>query len=144
MSKLTSYLNLAFRFNVHLLKKPFTSAQSGRARFLENYQPDSLHPLPADARHALPSFSGCICCGLCETVCPLLKTSRRHLFNGPVDLPACLSRSLPHYPLLEEHLRTWDQCGECQKCEDICPAGVPLRRLAALCQTIISAMKEPG
>ena len=80
MSKLLSWLNLAYRFNVHLIKKPFVGHEKGKAMFLDNYRADHIFPLGQEIRTRLPELSRCISCGLCDTVCPNLKAARRHLF----------------------------------------------------------------
>ncbi len=137
MSRIISFLNLAYRFNVHMLKKPVSSARgAARERFLQNYADDRLAPLSPQQRQALSRFSRCVCCGLCDTVCQNLPTSRRHLFNGPSDLACSVGRSMPEFELAGEYLAQWQECGECRECEDICPSGVPLRELAAFVEQL--------
>ncbi len=138
MSKLVSLLNLAYHFNLHMLAKPVSSAQGdAMERFLRNYAGDKLRPLTADQRARLSTFSRCICCGLCDTVCENLRADRRHLFNGPSDLACCAGCSMPDFELAAEHLAGWRRCGDCEACEDICPAGVPLRELAAFVESFL-------
>ena len=143
MSRIISFLNLAYRFNVHMLKKPVSSARgAARERFLQNYADDRLAPLSPQQRQALSRFSRCVCCGLCDTVCQNLPTSRRHLFNGPSDLAGCHTRSLPDYHLLGPSLDNWHTCDRCTHCEDVCPSGVPLRDLARLVTEIMAAQED--
>ena len=132
MSRIISLINLAYRFNVHMLKKPVASARgNARDRFLQNYADDRLAPLTEQQRQQLSRFSRCICCGLCDTVCHNLRASRCHLFNGPSDLACSLGCSMPDFDLPDEYLAQWRACGDCRECEEICPSGVPLRELAA-------------
>ncbi len=131
MSRLVSYLNLALRFNQHLLRKAFTPGGGGRERFLASYGDEGLFPLDADQRARMPAFSGCIGCGLCDTACPTLAAAHRQLWAGPSDLASALHRSLPDFSLLGPQLALFAACGDCRACEQLCPQGVPLRELAA-------------
>ncbi len=137
MSKLLSWINLAYRFNLHMVKKPFVSEDKGKALFLDNYRADHIFPLTEELRRRLPELSRCISCGLCDTVCPNLRPERRHLFNGPAELASCHTRGLPDYHLLGSSLENWRTCGECMACEEVCPTGMPLKELARLVQEII-------
>ena len=132
MSRVISMLNLAYRFNLHMIRKPLSAArESARRRFLGYYSPDQLYPLSVEQRRPLSRFNRCICCGLCDTVCANLRAAPRQHFSGPSDLASCLSRNLPAYDLLEDYLRDWQACGDCRACEAVCPSGMPLRELAA-------------
>lgn len=138
MSKLISLINLAYHFNLHMLAKPVSSAWGdAMERFLKNYADDKLQPLTAEQRQNLSTFSRCICCGLCDTVCENLQASERHLFNGPSDLACRESCSMPDFELAAEYLTGWRRCGDCTACEDICPSGVPLRELAAFVESFL-------
>ena len=134
-------INLAFRFVLHMLKKPFTR-RKGKQLFLDNYRADHIFPLPVEVRRRLPELSRCLSCGLCDTVCPNLSAARRHLFNGPSELASCQTRSLPHYHLLGSALENWRACGECRECENICPTSLPLRDLARLVEEIMKAQSQ--
>jgi ferredoxin len=142
VKKFFSLLNLAYRFNVHLLKKPFAVDLPGASIFIKLYNQDNLVPLSAEARCRLPAYQGCIGCGLCDTVCPKLQPATRHLFNGPSDLATCLSRNIPDYLLLSSTLELWQECGECTDCENICPTGVPLRELSVFARATLSAIEQ--
>lgn len=137
MSRVISFLNLAYRFNLHMLRKPVSSARgNAKDRFLQNYADDKLVPLTERQRQRLSAFSRCLCCGLCDTVCENLPASRRHLFNGPSDLACNLSCSMPDFALAGPYLDGWRECGDCTMCEDICPAGVPLREMVAFVESL--------
>lgn len=56
MKRVLSILNLAYRFNVHLLKKPF-AADRGLARFLDQYGPEHLLPLSPRRAGCCPGWS---------------------------------------------------------------------------------------
>ena len=143
MSRIISFPNLAYRFNIHMLKKPVASARgAAKERFLQYYADDRLSPLTAQQRQKLAGFSRCICCGLCDSVCDNLPASRRHYFNGPSDLACNVACSMPDFKLADEYLAGWKACGDCTECEDICPSRVPLREMAAFVDQLITA--EPG
>jgi succinate dehydrogenase/fumarate reductase-like Fe-S protein len=144
VKRIISLINLAYRFNVHMLKKPFTADLPGRAIFLGQYHDDRLLPLTPEARARLPELQSCISCGLCDTVCTKLDIDLRHLFNGPSDLASCLTRSLPDYDLLKEYLRVWEECGDCRRCEEVCPSGVPLRQLVDFAGAVARDLLEHG
>lgn len=137
MSRTLSMLNLAYRFNLHLFRKPF-SEQEGKQRFIENYRQDGIVPLSPEERDRLPRFQRCLSCGLCDTVCENLHSAHRHLFNGPSDLASCLSRNPPDFDFLAHYLQFWTRCGDCRRCESICPAGVPLRQIAEFVEQVRS------
>jgi succinate dehydrogenase/fumarate reductase-like Fe-S protein len=139
MSRILSLLNLAYRFNLHQLKKPFASDVPGKQRFLESYGPDGLVPLDERARARLPSYEGCLSCGLCDAMCGSLAAARRHLFNGPSDLATSLSRDFTAFPRLLAQLDAWGTCADCTRCEAVCPTGVPLRELAAFVRALAEA-----
>jgi heterodisulfide reductase subunit C len=142
MSRVISLLNLAYRFNMHLLKKPFVADRDHEARFLRHYRDDRLVPLDPQHSLRLPELSRCIGCGLCNGACPRLQASTRHLFNGPADLPGCLSRGLTDAHLLRSYLDLWQQCGDCRDCEHLCPADVPLRELAVLMTALMEQLES--
>lgn len=143
MSRVLSLLNLAYRFNVHLLKKPFISSEDkGKERFLKNYAADHIFPLGEEVRRCLPALQGCLNCGLCDTVCDTLAASKRHLHAGPSQLLTCFSRNLPDLHLLEEYLALGEQCGACTDCVGICPADVPLKETAALVGAMVALARK--
>jgi succinate dehydrogenase/fumarate reductase-like Fe-S protein len=141
MKRVLSLLNLAYRFNVHLVKKPLTGSK-GLARFLDQYGPEHLLPLSPEARQLLPGLESCINCGLCDTVCERFDAATRHLHNGPSELAVSLTRSLPDYDLIEAHLQAWEGCGACRECEGICPMGVPLRELLGFAREMLLAIQQ--
>ena len=116
MSRILSLLNLAYRFNLHQLKKPFASDVPGKRRFLESYRADGLVPLDEKARARLPAYEGCLSCGLCDATSAFL--------------------------LVRAHLDAWGSCAECTRCEAVCPTGVPLRELAAFVRALAEAIAK--
>jgi heterodisulfide reductase subunit C len=140
--RILSLANLAYRFNLHMLAKPFRDRRPGTEQFLERYGPDRLLPLPPELRETLPRLAGCLSCGLCDTVCTKLDTRLRHLVSGPSELASSLTRNLPELELLQDSLEALKQCGDCRACEDICPAGVPLREIVTFAEAVLAGLRE--
>lgn len=131
MKRVRAIFNMGWRLGLHLGRKALAAPQAGKAEFLERYADDRLYPLSPEARRSLSRLESCICCGLCDTVCPKLDSRSRHRFNGPSALACSLTRSLPDYVLLDDFLRHLELCGDCKVCEEVCPVRVPLRELVA-------------
>jgi len=112
---------------VHPVAKLFTSAErKGKRRFLSNYGPEALVPMTAEDRAALPRFSGCVNCGLCDAVCPLVGRAELREWRGPSLFAIAYSRATPELPHLRAVIGTLDACGVCHACQDVCPRAVPL------------------
>jgi succinate dehydrogenase/fumarate reductase-like Fe-S protein len=100
--------------------------QKGKQRFLSNYAPEALVPMTAFDRAALPRFSGCVNCGLCDAVCPLVGRAELQDWRGPSLFAIAYSRATPELPHLRAVIGTLDACGLCHACQDVCPRAVPL------------------
>jgi succinate dehydrogenase/fumarate reductase-like Fe-S protein len=98
----------------------------GKQRFLDNYMPDLLVPCSADDRRQLLRFSGCIQCGICDAVCPLVGRLPRQDWRGPSQFAVAYSRATPELPALRLPISLLDNCGTCRLCQDWCPRAVPL------------------
>lgn len=125
---LGSLLRLGYLFFRQLLRR-LTSRKSGLAQFEENYAADHLRALTTEDREQLPSFSGCIACGMCDAVFDAYERTARGDFRGPSDLPLAYTRNLPDYdalPTFISHLRK----GDLEALERVCPVRIPFRRLA--------------
>lgn len=101
----------------------------GLAAFREAYGGDRLLPLGADDRRALPSFSGCIACGMCDATFDAYPRVARAELRGPSDLPLAYSRNLPDYDALPAFLDQLDK-GDLERLERVCPGHVPFRALS--------------
>jgi len=126
LKRLRAYLLLALRAVLwHPLRVLFTpAAQQGKARFLANYAGDGLVPYSPEERVQLPRFGGCINCGVCDTVCPLVGAVAG--FRGPSAVAISYSRATPELRSLRAALGALDLCGDCRLCQDSCPRSVPL------------------
>ena len=128
MKRLVALLLLGLRaLLLHPLAQLFTPAErKGKRRFLSNYAPEALVPMSSEDRTALPRFSGCVNCGLCDAVCPLVGRSELQDWRGPSLFAIAYSRATPELPHLRAVIGTLDACGVCQACQDVCPRAVPL------------------
>ena len=142
LKRLIAYLRLALRAVVlHPLRVLFTPPdRRGKAGFLASYAGEGLVPYSAEERASLPRFGGCINCGVCDAICPLVfgarpgKTSavgsgpgaEVPIFRGPSFIALAWSRASPELRALRGELSALDGCGSCSLCRDACPRGVPL------------------
>ena len=62
-----AFVLLGYHFWKHLLRKAlFIYDRGGASRFVDNYSPDRLLPVPEPVRGALPSWQRCTGCGRCD------------------------------------------------------------------------------
>jgi hypothetical protein len=135
---LGSLVRLGFYFFRQLLRR-VTARESGLARFEANNNADRLRPLTPDEREALPSFSGCIACGMCDAVFDAYDRTPRSQFRGPSDLPLAYTRNLPDYDALPPFIAHLRQ-GDLEHLERVCPARIPFRRLAVFVERRADAL----
>ena len=83
MKRLIALFFLAWRAVVLHPLRALLAGPRGKERFLQNYAPEGLVPYSADERARLPRFSGCIQCGLCDAVCPLMPQLAPAQWRGP-------------------------------------------------------------
>lgn len=128
MTRLFALLLLGLRALVlHPVAQLFTAPErKGKRRFLSNYAPEALVPMSAADRAQLPRFSGCVNCGLCDAVCPLVGRAELREWRGPSLFAIAYSRATPELPHLRAVIGTLDACGVCHACQDVCPRAVPL------------------
>ena len=69
----------------------------GLVDFQRSYAPDRLQPVSPADRAAMPAFSGCIACGLCDVGEGVRIASSRGAYCGTMDLMLASSRSMPDH-----------------------------------------------
>ncbi len=141
MSRLRSILNLAFEFNLHMLRRPFAWSRCGKEQFLAQYLEDNLIPFTLKEREVLSGFQRCITCGLCDAVCPAPDPLQRHLLLGPSDFPSCFLRHPSEAEPLRPTIELLEQCLECKNCQQVCPQAVPLNDIAGFLKKYFSRVK---
>jgi succinate dehydrogenase/fumarate reductase-like Fe-S protein len=149
VKKLFALLLLGLRaLFLHPIAQLFTPAErKGKRRFLSNYAPDGLVPMTAQDRADLLRFSGCINCGLCDAVCPLVGRAAPEDFRGPSLFALAYSRATPELPHLRRVISALDACGPCHACQDVCPRAVPLLEIFAFTRrklAEVDAAREPA
>ena len=128
MKRLFAFFLLGLRaVFLHPVRQLFTPAdRKGKAGFLRNYAPEALVPATRQDRADLVRFTGCVNCGLCDAVCPLVSKLPPSEWRGPSLFALAYSRASPELPHLRGPVALLDLCGTCTRCRDICPRGVPL------------------
>jgi succinate dehydrogenase/fumarate reductase-like Fe-S protein len=128
MKRLFAFFLLGIRaLFIHPVRALFTSPdKKGKAGFLKSYAPEALVPATPQDRADLMRFTGCVNCGLCDAVCPLVPQLPPSEWRGPSLFALAYSRASPELPHLRGAVAILDLCGTCTRCRDVCPRGVPL------------------
>ncbi len=116
-----------------LIRTVFTHlmrATPGIDTFRRNYAADRLPPVTSDERRLLPTWSGCIACGLCDVGEGVRAAAARGSYAGAMDLMLATSRSMPDYDAAAlSFAHVSDE--RLAKLEARCPTAVPMRQIAA-------------
>ena len=131
MRRLLALFFLAWRAVVLHPLRAALAGPRGKQRFLDNYAPEALVPYTAAERRVLPRFSGCIQCGLCDAICPLVPRLPKADWRGPSLFAVAYSRATPELKQLRKPIALLDECGTCSACHTVCPRGVPLLEIFA-------------
>ncbi|MBK8171034.1 MAG: hypothetical protein IPK60_11920 [Sandaracinaceae bacterium] len=138
---LASFLRLGFYFVRQLVMRLF-GRSAGLKKFQANYANDRLLPLSPSERAALPDFSRCIACGMCDAAFTGYARVNRAEFRGPSDLPLSYSRNLPDFDSLTRYVSNLKE-GDLDVLEQVCPARIPFKRLVVFVETHAAALGAP-
>lgn len=128
---------------IHPIRQLFTPPdRKGKAGFLRNYAPEALVPATQQDRRDLMRFTGCVNCGLCDAVCPLVPQLPPSEWRGPSLFALAYSRASPELPHLRGPVAILDLCGTCTRCRDVCPRGVPLLDIFAFTRRKLAQVDE--
>lgn len=128
-ARLKAWLLLTLSMLKALLRRLF-GATSGIAAFRRAYDADGLPPVTAAERAELPSFSRCIACGICDRGESERIAASGGAYRGVMPLMLSASRSMPEFRAAAYSLSFVTDEVLAEK-EKLCPAQVPMRRVAA-------------
>jgi hypothetical protein len=127
--RLKAWLLLTVAMLKSLLRRAFGNA-GGIAAFRHNYDADGLPPVTAAERAELPTFSRCLACGICDRGEGERIAASGGAYRGVMPLMLSASRSMPDFRAAAYSLSFVTDEVLAEK-EKICPADVPMRRIAA-------------
>jgi len=119
----------------------------GLAEFEKSYAADRLPPMSPAERRALPAFSRCIACGLCDVGEGARAAASGGAYGGVMDLMLASSRSMPDF---DAAVTAFAAVGDEQlrRLEARCPTRVPMREIAAFVRAkaaeVASLAPPPG
>ncbi|MEO8905135.1 MAG: hypothetical protein ABI627_26740 [Polyangiaceae bacterium] len=127
--RLKALLLLAVYLVKTVFRRIFSTRKSGIAAFRANYDADGLPPVTPAEREAMPSFSGCIACGLCDRGESGRIAASGGAYRGVMTLVLAGSRSMPDYRAAAYSFSFVPDEVLAEK-EKICPTQVPFRAIA--------------
>jgi hypothetical protein len=113
---------------------PLFGQRRGLAEFRESYAADRLAAFTASERQEMPTFSGCIACGLCDTGEGAAMVRSRGTYAGVMDLMLASSRNMPDYDAAALSFAAVSD-ERLAELEARCPTRVPMRRIALFVRT---------
>jgi hypothetical protein len=123
------------------LLAPVLGTRRGLAEFRKSYAADRLPPLSPDQRRALPLFTGCIACGLCDVGEGARVARSGGTYAGVMDLMLASSRNMPDF---DAAVRSFEAVGDDRlaELETRCPTRVPMRQVAAFVKAKAAELGE--
>lgn len=142
MGRLHALVLLAWAL-VRSLLAPLLGTRRGLVEFRRSYAADRLPPLTPDERRGLPQLSGCIACGLCDQGEGARIARSGGSYAGVMDLMLASSRNMPDF---DAAARSFEAVGDdrLEKLEAVCPARVPMRKVAAFVRTKAAEVTAKG
>lgn len=123
LQKIGALSFLGYHFVKHSVRRLFGISRRDKSHFLKDYAPDGIFAVSGVERSAMPDYSRCVMCRLCDVVCPEISTKS---LLAPSYLVTGFSRSLTDYHRFSQGSFA---CGDCRACEDVCPQNVPIRKI---------------
>jgi hypothetical protein len=140
--RLKAILLLAVFLIKTVFRRIFTSNKSGIAAFRANYDADGLPPVTPAEREAMPDFSRCIACGLCDRGEGWRIAASGGAYRGVMALVLAGSRSMPDYRAAAYSFSFVSDEVLAEK-ELICPTQVPFRAIARFVRDKAAAVGGP-
>lgn len=134
-----AWLNLAYRFAVHVLFRLPARALGRRPdydNFLSTVGREGYVPLAPEERARFAEFTNCFHCGLCS----LAGTPPRSAWDEPWTFVVGPARSLDQAALVAARI---DANTQSRTPAAICPAGVPIDFMSATLQRMASTARDP-
>ena len=120
----------------------FSGSKSGIAAFRTNYDADGLPPVSPAERSAMPEFSRCIACGLCDRGEAERIAASGGAYRGVMALVLAGSRSMPDYRAAAYSFGFVSDEVLAEK-EALCPTQVPFRAIARFVRDKAAAVGGP-
>jgi hypothetical protein len=140
--RLKAILLLAVFLIKTVFRRLFTRNKSGIAAFRANYDADGLPPVSLAEREAMPDFSRCIACGLCDRGESARIAASGGAYRGVMALVLAGSRSMPDYRAAAYSFSFVPDQVLAEK-ERICPTQVPFRAIARFVRDKAAAVGGP-
>jgi hypothetical protein len=140
--RLKAILLLAVFLIKTVFRRLFTRNKSGIAAFRANYDADGLPPVSLAEREAMPDFSRCIACGLCDRGESARIAASGGAYRGVMALVLAGSRSMPDYRAAAYSFSFVSDQVLAEK-ERICPTQVPFRAIARFVRDKAAAVGGP-
>ena len=123
-------------------RRIFTRNKAGISLFRSNYDADGLPPVSAEERSAMPDFSRCIACGLCDRGEDGRMAASGGAYRGVMALVLSASRSMPDYRAAAYSF-SFVNDAILESKERLCPTEIPFRRLARFVRDKADAVGGP-
>ena len=140
--RLKAILLLAVYLLKTVARRLFTRHKAGIGAFRANYNADGLPPVTPAEREAMPDFSRCIACGLCDRGERERIAASGGAYRGVMALVLSGSRSMPDFRAAAYSFSFVSDDVLAEK-ERICPTQVPFRAIARFVRDKAAAVGGP-
>ncbi|HLK37301.1 MAG TPA: hypothetical protein VKU41_11155 [Polyangiaceae bacterium] len=140
MDRLHALLILAWAL-VRSLVAPVFGGRRGLLDFQRSYAADRVPPVSADERAVIGAASRCIACGRCDVGEGARIVRSGGVYAGVMDLMVSASRGMPDFDAAARSFAAVDDA-RLGELEPLCPARVPMRRVAAFVRSKSAGSSE--